>query len=126
MSDDKKILLIEDSEAISKSIIINLQGNGYKVYSTETITEGLRILLETDIGLIIADMNLKGSKIIDFARNIAGDSRYKLIPLLMLTDEAGKVSKRSIPGIKEWIIKPFSADKLLKAVRRFQSDQPGS
>jgi len=113
------ILLIEDSEAISKSIIINLQGNSYKVYSTETITEGLRILSDTEIGLIIADINLKSSKIIDFTRNITGDSRYKLIPLLMLTDEAGKVSKRSISGIKGWIIKPFSADKLLKAVRRF-------
>ena len=114
----RNILLIEDSEAISKSIIVNLHENGYEVYSTETITEGLRILSETEIGLIIADINLENSKIIDFARNIAGDSRYNLIPLIMLIDEGGKVSKRSIPGIEEWIIKPFSADKLLKTVRR--------
>lgn len=119
MSDDKKILLIEDSEAISKNMTVNLQENGYKVYSTDTITEGLRILSETDIGLIIADMNLKDSKIIDFGRNIFDDSRYNLIPLLMLTDEAGKVSKRNISGLAGWIIKPFSADKLLKTVRRF-------
>ncbi len=115
----RKILLIEDSEAISKSIIINLQGNGYKVYSTDTITEGLRILSETEIGLIIADMNLKSNKIIDFTRNIAGDSRYNLIPLLMLTNEEGKISKRSISGVEGWIIKPFSADNLLKIVRKF-------
>ena len=114
----RKILLIEDSEALSKSIIINLQGNGYTVYSTDTITEGLRILSETEIGLIIADMNLKSSKIVDFTRNISGDSGYNLIPLLMLTDDAGKTSKRSISGMEEWIIKPFSADKLLNTVRR--------
>jgi len=115
----RKILLIEDSEAISKSIIVNLHENGYNVYSTETITDGLRILSETSIGLIIADMNLKNSKIIDFARNIADDSRYNLIPLIILIDEGSKVSKRSMPEIEEWIIKPFSAEKLLKTVSRF-------
>lgn len=113
-----KILLIEDSEAISKSITLNLQGNGYKVYSTDNIKEGLKILSETEIGLIIADMNLKSSKTTDFTRNISGDSRYNLIPLLMLTDEAGRDSKKSISGIEGWIIKPFSADKLLNTVRR--------
>ena len=115
----KKILLIEDSEAISKSITINLQENGYKVYSSETITEGLRILSENKIGLIIADVNLKNSKIIDFTSNIADDSKYNLIPLLMLSNEEGKVSNKNISGIEEWIIKPFSTDKLLKTVRRF-------
>ena len=112
------ILLIEDSEAISKSINYDLQGNGYTVYSTDTITGGLSILSENKIELIIADMNLKSSKIIDFTRNISNDSRYNLIPLIMLTDGNRDVSKKSISGIKEWIIKPFSADKLLKTVRR--------
>ena len=115
----RKILLIEDSEAISKNITINLRENGYKVYSTETITEGLRILSENEIGLIIADVNLKNSKIIDFTSNIAVDNRYNLIPLLMLSSEEGKVSNKSISGIEEWIIKPFSTDKLLKTVRKF-------
>lgn len=115
----RKILLIEDSEAISKSIIINLQENGYKVYSSETITEGLRILSENKIELIIADINLKNSKITDFISNIADDSRYNLIPLLMLSNEEENISDKSISGIEEWIIKPFSTDKLLKTVRRF-------
>lgn len=115
----RKILLVEDSEAISKSIIVNLQENGYKVYPSETITEGLRILSENKIGLIIADVNLKNNKIIDFTSNIADDSKYNLIPLLMLSNEEGKVSNKSISGIEEWIIKPFSTDKLLKTVRKF-------
>lgn len=115
----RKILLVEDSEAISKSIIVNLQENGYKVYSSKTTTEGLRILSENKIGLIIADVNLKNNKIIDFTSNIADDSKYNLIPLLMLSNEEGKVSNKSISGIEEWIIKPFSTDRLLKTVGKF-------
>ncbi|MCK5199114.1 MAG: response regulator [Spirochaetales bacterium] len=115
----RTILLIENSEALSKSITVNLKGNGYETYSTKTITEGLRILSENKIELIIADINLGKSKIIDFASNIAVNSRYNTIPLIMLSNEEGKVSDKSIPGIEEWIIKPFSTDKLLKTVRRF-------
>lgn len=115
----RKILLIEDSEAISKNITVNLRENGYKVYSTQTISEGLRILSENKIVLIIADINLKNSNIINFASNIADDNKYNLIPLLMLSNEEGKISNNNISGIEEWIIKPFSTDKLLKTVRKF-------
>ena len=113
----KKILLIEDSEATSKNITINLQGNGYEVFSADTITQGLGILSKTEIGLIIADIDLKNSNIVDYTRDIFANPRYNLIPLLILTDEAGVVPERNVPGSKAWIIKPFSADKLLNTVR---------
>ena len=113
------ILLIEDSEAISKSISFDLQRNGYTLYSAHTITEGLSILSDNTIGLIIADIDLKSSKIIDFTSSILDDNRYNLIPLIMLINEEEKVSGKIIPGIEEWMIKPFSTHKLLKTVKKF-------
>lgn len=113
----KKILLIEASEAISKSIILNLQENGYDVSYAVTVNVGLKILSESEVELIIADINLNRTVCMDFVRNISSDKRYSEIPLIMLSDEAGKVSDSRIPGVKGWIIKPFSADKLLQAVR---------
>ncbi|MCK5154290.1 MAG: response regulator [Spirochaetales bacterium] len=116
MSD--KVLLLEKSEAISKNIFLTLQENNYEVLSTNSTTEGLNILSEYDIRLIIADMNINSGRIIYFTNELRSDDKYSLIPILMLTDNIGKNSWKQLKGIKDWIIKPFSADKLLNTVER--------
>ena len=113
-----KVLLLEDSEAISRNIFLTLQDYGYEVLSTNSTTEGLYILSEYDIGLIIADMNIDYGRIIYFTNGINLDNKYSSIPLLMLSDDIGKNSWKQLEGIENWIIKPFSANKLIKTVER--------
>jgi DNA-binding response OmpR family regulator len=83
----KKILLVENSEALSKNIIYNLQGDGYTVLHTEVLSESYKILAESNISLIIADMGFDADQIIKFTTTISKDSNFKLIPFLMLSDE---------------------------------------
>ncbi len=116
-----KVLLLEKSEAISKNIFLTLQDYGYEVLSTNSTTEGLSILLEYDIGLIIADMNIDNGKILYFTNEIKSDNKYSSIPLLMLADDIGKNSWKRIDGIENWIIKPFSANKLINIVERLSN-----
>jgi len=111
-----KVLLLEESEAISKNIFLTLQEYGYEVLSTNSTTEGLYILSEYDIGLIIADMNINRGKIKYFTSELNSDDKYNLIPILILADDQGKKSWEQIEGINNWIIKPFSADKLMHTV----------
>ena len=112
------VLLLEDSEAVSKNIYLTLKEYGYEVLSTNSTTEGLYILSEYSIGLIIADMNIDNGKIVYFTNEINSVNKYSSIPLLMLADDIGKNSWEHIPGIDNWIIKPFSANKLLNTVER--------
>ena len=111
-----KVLLLEESEAISKNIFLTLREYGYEVLSTNSTTEGLDILSEYEIGLIIADMNINRGKIKYFTNEINSDDKYNLIPILLLADDQGKKSWKRIEGINNWIIKPFSADKLMHTV----------
>lgn len=113
-----KVLLLENSEAISKNIFLTLHEYGYEVLSTNSTTEGLYILSEYNIGLIIADMNIDSRRIIYFTNELNSDNKYKSIPLLILTDDIGKNSWGQLGKIENWIIKPFSADKLLNTVER--------
>ncbi|MDA3941309.1 MAG: hypothetical protein PF693_18690 [Spirochaetia bacterium] len=115
MSD--KVLLLEESEAISKNIFITLQESGFEVLSTNSITEGLYILSEYDIGVIIADMNMNLGRITYFTNTLKSNNKFNLIPLLMLADDKGKNSWKQINGVENWIIKPFSANKLLRSIR---------
>ena len=112
-----QVLLLEKSEAISKYIYLTLQEYDYEVLSANSTTEGLYILSEYNIKLIIADMNMNNGKIMYFTNELKSNNKYKMIPLLMLADDKGKNSWRQLEGIGKWIIKPFSADKLLKAVK---------
>ncbi|RKX84009.1 MAG: hypothetical protein DRP58_07850 [Spirochaetes bacterium] len=112
-----KILLLEKSEAISKNIFLTLQNSGYEVLSTNSTTEGLYILSEYDIRVIIADTNMNKGKIVYFTNALKSNNKYSLIPLLMLADDKGKNSWEQLSDVENWVIKPFSADKLLKAVR---------
>lgn len=114
----KRLLLLEESEAISRNIFLTLNEYGYEVLSTNSTTEGLYILSEYDIGLIIMDMNINMGKIIYFMNELNLSKKYSLIPKLMLADDRGKNSWRKLKGIKNWIIKPFSADKLLHTVEK--------
>jgi len=114
-----KVLLLEESEAISKNIFLTLQEYGYQVLSTNSTTEGLYILSEYNIGLIIADMNINKGKIKYFTNQINSNDKYNLIPILILTDDQGKKSWKQMEGINNWIIKPFSADRLLHTVETF-------
>lgn len=115
------VLLLEDSEAISKNIFLTLKEYGYDVLSTNSTTEGLYILSEYSIGLIIVDMNIDNGKITYFTTEINSDGKYSSIPLLMLADDVGKNSWKQIEGIENWIIKPFSANKLLNTVERLSN-----
>jgi len=111
-----KVLLLEESEAVSKNIFLTLQEYGYEVLSTNSTTEGLYILSEYVIGLIIADTNINRGKIKYFTSEINSDDKYNFIPILLLAEDQGKKSWEKIEGINNWIIKPFSADKLLHTV----------
>lgn len=113
-----KVLLLEKSEAISKNIFLILSESGFEVLSTNSITEGLYILSEYKIGIIIADINIDNGKIIYFAEEVNLDNKYSSIPLLILADEIGKNTWRETDGIKNWLIRPFSANKLLKTVKK--------
>ena len=115
------ILLLEDSEAIAKNIFLTLKEYGYEVLSTSSTTEGLYILSVYRIGLIIADMNIDNGKIMYFTNEINSDKKYSSIPLLMLANDVGKNSWKQIEGIENWIIKPFSANKLLNTVKRLSN-----
>ena len=63
-------------------------------------------------------MNITEDRIDYFTTEILKDTNYNTVPLLMLADDVGKNSWKVITGIENWIIKPFSEDKLIHTVDR--------
>jgi DNA-binding response OmpR family regulator len=112
----KSILLIEDSNASSQNIIFNLEKKGYNIIATKTIHGGINLFKENRFGLIIINMSLKNERINNSTKDLENMNKLNSIPLIMLTNQEA-ISSLQDPGVNmNWLIKPFSADKLLKTV----------
>jgi two-component system chemotaxis response regulator CheY len=117
----KKILIIDDSAAIRQSITYILSQEGYETTEAKDGQEALDMLPTLDgIDLIITDVNMPNLDGISFIRKARELVKYRFTPILVLTTESQgtKMNEGKEAGATGWIVKPFSADKLLGIVRK--------
>ncbi|MDY6967716.1 MAG: response regulator [Spirochaetota bacterium] len=119
---NKTIMVIDDADAIRMSVGFTLQEEGYNVLEAVDGQDALNKLAESEVNLILCDVNMPVMDGITFLKNIknnASYSSYKYTPIIMLTTEAGENMKEEGKklGAKAWIVKPFKPDQLLKAVK---------
>ncbi|MBP7095176.1 MAG: response regulator [Spirochaetia bacterium] len=117
----KKILIIDDSAAIRQSITYILNQEGYETTEAKDGQEAIDMLPTLDgIDLIITDVNMPNLDGISFIRKARELAKYRFTPILVLTTESQgtKMNEGKEAGATGWIVKPFSADKLLGIVRK--------
>ena len=66
----KKILVIDDDEAIRKSFVLSLEDRGYVVDTAEGGEIGLQMLKETNYDLIFLDLKMPGMNGVETLREI--------------------------------------------------------
>lgn len=116
----KKILIIDDSTVMRMTVGSTLKEFGYEVFEADNGQSGLVRASETQVDLIICDVNMPVMDGITFAKSVKEMAQYRFVPIIMLTTvtgasdmEAGKAA-----GVKAWMIKPFDKSKLLGAVSK--------
>ncbi len=106
------ILVVEDDQVQKKQIIRCLKGEGFQILAASSGEEALDILKEQKIHLILTDRKMPG---------IDGDallhhvrSFYPQIPVTIVTAFPEGVEELAPDAV---LVKPYSADQLLKIVR---------
>jgi two-component system chemotaxis response regulator CheY len=120
MTMEKNILIVDDSESIRLVVSIGLKEAGYNVVAGINGADGLRLLNENKVDLIISDLNMPIMDGITFLKEVRKQEKYKFLPLLILTTESQESKKIEAKqaGATGWIIKPFVKDKLLAVVKK--------
>jgi two-component system, chemotaxis family, chemotaxis protein CheY len=122
-----KILIVDDLVATRAHLGRLLRDNGYEVIEAENGGSGLHEMLDTDsLDLAIVDFNMpiyNGIEMLQKAKEVLGNFKF---PVFMLTTESSKELKAQgkEAGLVAWIIKPFSEEKILYAVRTVLEKKP--
>lgn len=126
MSDNQRILVVEDDETLRETLVYNLERQGYAVVSADNGQIALRLAREINPDLVLLDVMLPGMDGFDVCRTIRQEMPVPVIMLTARTDEIDKVVGLEM-GADDYITKPFSMRELVARIkaqlRRVRLDQ---
>jgi len=119
-SEQKMILVVEDSSTTRKVIAITLSRQGYRVVEAADGLEALSRISEERPDLIMLDVilpKMDGYKILSI---IKGNKEFKDIPVIMLTSKDGFINKMKgkMAGSSAYLTKPFDPDKMIAEIEK--------
>ncbi|PAJ71931.1 two-component system response regulator CreB [Pseudoalteromonas sp. NBT06-2] len=113
---NKHILIIEDQSSIADTIDYALKTEGYTCSWANTGIQGIEMLTNTVVDLVILDIGLPDMSGFEVCKLIRKKSDLPIIFLSARNDEMDKVVALEIGG-DDYIVKPHSARELLARVK---------
>lgn len=112
------ILVVEDETALVTLIRYNLEKEGFEVIEAPDGEEGLMVLDERHIDLVLLDWMLPGLSGIEICRQIRRKSGTRNLPVIMLTarGEEGDRIRGLNAGADDYLPKPFSYPELIARI----------
>jgi PAS domain S-box-containing protein len=112
------VLVVDDEAPIREALVRTLQGNGYRVYTAEDGTDALALYFQRrdEIDVVLTDISMGQMDGITLVRSLR-----KLNPDVRVIASSGHMQKENVTvlnglGVKALLDKPYTADKLLRAV----------
>lgn len=117
MSDERKILIVEDETKIADTLKLGLTEHGYYVEVAYDGQIGYKLFKAHDYNLVILDINLPGLNGYELCKLMRRDNNA--IPIIMLTAMSTLADKVEgyDAGADDYLVKPFEFKELLLKVR---------
>ncbi|MBN8536455.1 MAG: response regulator [Deltaproteobacteria bacterium] len=116
MSNDVRILLIDDEQAIRNIVKMSLEGNGYKIAEAVDGKSGMEKVSEFHPHLVLLDLGLPDMNGLEVLKTLRKWTRVPIIILTVMDGEQVKVQLLDA-GADDYLTKPFGAKELLARVR---------
>ena len=114
----KTILTIDNSRTMRDMLRLALGGAGFTVVQAVDGQDGLKVLPQQPVDVIITDINMPKLDGYGVIRAVRADRAYDDTPILVLSTEAEQGSKdiANEAGANGWIVKPFDPEGLIKLI----------
>jgi DNA-binding NtrC family response regulator len=115
------VLVVDDEKNIRRTLQLVLEGEGYKVIGAENAEQGLRILMNPDIpvDLAILDVKLPDMNGLEALERIRKDESIKDTPIIVISGHAtvNDAVQAIKLGASDFVEKPLSRDRVVVSVR---------
>jgi DNA-binding NtrC family response regulator len=115
-----KLLVVDDEPEHLASIDDILTTAGFRTLTAATVTDAIEFLESDDsIALVLADLIMPERSGLDLLDYMRSKPRYRKIPVIVCSGHARSefVSKALRFGACDFIVKPITADVLVKKIR---------
>ena len=124
---DLRILVVDDEKPIREALVRTLQSNGYRAYTAEDGTDALALYFQrrNEIDVVITDILMGQMDGVTLVRSLR-----RLDPKVRVIASSGHMQKETITiltglGVNTFLDKPYTAEKLLRAVTSVLQSEPG-
>ncbi len=120
-SNKKSILIVDDSISVRKYATLFFESKNFKVYSASNGVEGLNILYDKPVDLVITDLEIPVMHGYELINRIKSSTELQDIPIVVLTSRSGeKHREKAIAlGAQDYLVKPFDEKSLLNILRKY-------
>jgi CheY-like chemotaxis protein len=120
----KTILIIEDEEDIRIFATRVLELEGYKVFGVGDGEDGLKMVKECPVDLVLLDLRLPRRDGWSVMEQMKSEPQLSKIPVLAFTASAGAAAREKVIGMGAvgFLVKPLRADTLMEAVTGILSE----
>ena len=118
----KKILIIEDDEAMRLLEKTVLEERGYDVSEAGNAKDGIAMAIENVPDAILMDIRLPSKKRgIGAAKMLRDNDKTRDVPIIFVTGYTGAEDSTEIKHItnSSYILKPFELDSLIKEIKKY-------
>ncbi len=122
MSNQKKILIVDDEPDIIKWLTIFFEENGYQVISAVNGSDGFKMATEEHPDLIILDISMPVESGVKMYRNLHDTKEVANIPVIMLTGVPHDFKKfistrKHVDPPRAYFDKPVDKQELLEKIK---------
>ena len=114
----KRILIIDDSEAVRRQVAQTLGPAGYDVVEAADGMEGLAVIKSAQPALVLCDLNMPRMGGMELLAELARNPPLPLMVMLTTEAQPALIRRARELGAVGWIVKPFKADLLIAAVNK--------
>lgn len=118
-----KILVVDDNHYVRVLVISILRAIGVqKIYEANDGAEGLQMMRDRDIDIIMTDLSMQPLDGIDFVRLLRNspDSPNRMVPVIMVTGHStlSRITEARDAGVNEFLAKPLAARGVIERLHQ--------
>lgn len=119
-----RVLCVDDSEFVRKSLRTTLDTQGYEVAIASDAQEAFALVQNASFDIIITDVNMPVISGLDMIAQMQAesilDATTKIVMLTTETNPELKVRGKAL-GVDVWMIKPYQEKSLMNVIRKLSA-----